>query len=68
MYFERIIDINTGEETIRPYTEEEIAETKKNELEHKKLLKEIEKRELMRQSAMTKLLALGLTEDEIAAL
>lgn len=68
MYQEKIINIQTGEITIRDFTEEEIAEAKKNELEHKKLLQEIEKRELMRQSAITKLLALGLTEDEIAAL
>lgn len=68
MYQEKIINIQTGEITIRDFTEEEIAEAKKNEVEHKKLLEEIEKKEELRRTALNKLIDLGLTEEEIAAL
>lgn len=32
-YFEKIVDAATGQETIRPYTAEEIAESEKNAAE-----------------------------------
>lgn len=68
MYQEKIINIQTGEITMRDFTEEEIAEAKKNELEHKKLLEEIQKKEELRRTAFNKLIALGLTAEEAAAI
>lgn len=67
-YVEKIVDATTGEITIRPYTKEEIAEV---ELAQKELLEKmaiIEERKAKRQSALNKLIDLGLTEEEIAAL
>ena len=68
MYIEKIINVTTNEEVIREYTAEEIAEAKKGEKEAKdRVAKSLEAQNL-RQSALAKLLALGLTEEEIAAL
>lgn len=67
-YFERIIDITTGKETIRDYTKEEIAEVEKAKAEAKALSDLYLAKETARASALAKLAALGLTEDEIAAL
>lgn len=67
-YFERIIDLNTGKETIRPYTAEEIAEVEAETDRVKKLNELAATKEAARTSALAKLAALGLTEDEIAAL
>ena len=65
---EKIIDIQTGEETYRDFTKAELDELKQGEMERQKRL-EIEKQRLAkRDSALAKLAALGLTEDEIAAL
>jgi len=68
MYKEKIVDAITGEETWRDYTKEEIAVIVQWENELKELVEEKEKNESLRASAMAKLAALGLTEDEIAAL
>lgn len=68
MYFERIIDVTSGEETIRNYTKEEIAEVEKAKSEAADRIARIESKENARASALAKLAALGLTEDEIAAL
>jgi hypothetical protein len=67
-YFERIIDINTGEETVRNYTAAEIAEAEAATIEAATLTAEAEAKEAARASAMAKLSALGLSADEIAAL
>lgn len=67
-YKEIIFDIVTGEVSERPYTTAEIAEAKKAEVEAEKLNAEAIARAEIRKSALAKLLALGLTEDEIAAL
>ena len=68
-YFERIIDITTGEETIRPYTQEEIAiveaEQAKLEAELAKLATEQAAKDSARQVVLDKL---GLSADDIAAL
>ncbi len=68
MYNEKIINTLTGEEIIRPYTKEEIAEVeaaiKKAQIKREALLAHEESR----KSALAKLAALGLTEEEIAAL
>lgn len=68
-YFERIIDVTTGEETIRPYTQEEIAivEAEQAELEAElaKLATEQAAKDSARQVVLDKL---GLSADDIAAL
>lgn len=68
IYFERIIDFKSGKETIREYTAEEIAEAKKTEQEIRAIQLELAAKEATRQSALAKLIDLGLTEEEIAAL
>ena len=61
MYREKIIDINTGEETFRDYTGQEIEEVKKTEA----LAKEIaEKAKEVADARQAILLKLGLTEEE----
>ena len=61
-YNEKIIDITTGEEIIREFTAEEIAdiETKKS-----RVLIEAQTKEANRQAVLDKL---GLSADEVAAL
>jgi hypothetical protein len=68
MYKEKIIDIQSGEETWRDYTSKEVAEMEKYKTELESKIKEIENRQLARQSALSKLSALGLDEAEVAAL
>lgn len=65
---EKIVNCLTGEETWRDYTTEEIAEVEKAQAEAQARVAETQKREAKRQSALAKLAALGLTEEEIAAL
>lgn len=67
-YKEIIFDIVTGEVTERPYTAAEIAEAKKAEKETEELNAKITAQLEAKKSALAKLAALGLTEDEIAAL
>ena len=67
-YFERIIDINTGEETIRDYTADEIAELEAEQAKQAAFIVEAEAKAEARASAFAKLAALGLSADEIAAL
>ena len=68
MYREKIIDINAGEETWRDYTPEEIVEVEKAQAEAQARIAGAQEREATRQSALAKLAAIGLTEEEIAAL
>lgn len=68
MYNEKIVDIATGKETLRNYTKEEIAEVEKAYAESLIRVAEAKQKEKNRESARAKLAALGLTEDEIAAL
>lgn len=68
MYKEKIINIVTGEESFRDYTAEEIAEVKKAQEESKAYLEASKLRQQQRESALAKLVDLGLTEEEIAAL
>jgi DNA-binding NarL/FixJ family response regulator len=58
----------TGETTIRPLTAEELAEREAMQAEQQAQLAEQEEKEKARESALAKLAALGLTEEEIAAL
>lgn len=62
--------IEPGENNIKivDMTAEEIAQYEKDELEAKPILDEIAKREALRIAAQAKLVALGLTKEEIAAL
>jgi hypothetical protein len=68
MLNEKIIDLQTGEEVIRPYT---AAEIKENEAAVKKFNEEAAlkaEQEVKRQAAIDKLVVLGLTIDEAKAL
>jgi hypothetical protein len=68
-YTEKIINIETGEETIRPYTTEEItaveAEQALAAAQHAKRDAEQASKNAARQAVLDKL---GLSADEIAAL
>lgn len=68
-YFERIIDVTTGEETIRPYTADEVkaveAEQKQLAAEQAKRDAEQASKDAARQAVLDKL---GLSADEVAAL
>lgn len=67
-YKEIIFDVVSGKVTERPYSAAEIAEMKKAEAEIEKLNAQAIAQAEIRKSALAKLAALGLTEDEIAAL
>jgi len=67
-YFERIIDINTGEETVRNYTAAEVAQVEAAIVAAEAREAEAQTKATVRASALAKLAALGLTADEIAAL
>jgi len=67
-YKEIIFDISTNEVTERLYTEEEVLMIEEEMVRVAELNKEAELKEKNRQSALAKLAALGLTEEEIAAL
>jgi hypothetical protein len=67
-----VIDCSTGEESIVPLTEEEIAQREASllafeEAEAAKIAAEAEQ-EALKASANDKLKALGLTDEEIAAI
>lgn len=68
MYKEKIINIQTGEEIYRDYTVDEINEVKKAQAQAELENSKIEQKTAARQSALSKLIDLGLTEEEIAAL
>ena len=68
MYKEKIINVITGEETIRDYTPEEITEAKAFQAKLEKQQAEAEARQAIRSSALAKLAELGLTPDEVASL
>lgn len=68
-YVEKIFDIETGEETIRPYTAAEVAEMENNEAELKAKLATIHAEQLAKDAARQVVLdKLGLSADDIAAL
>lgn len=68
-YFEKIVNAETGEETIRPYTAEEIAEVEALQAERKaeQALRNAEQatKDAARQAVLDKL---GLSAEEVAAL
>jgi hypothetical protein len=65
MYFEKIINIQTGEETIREFTAQEIAEREASDIELANARKLQEEQALKRAEIIAKL---GLTEEEVAIL
>lgn len=67
-YKEKIYDAATGETIWRNFTDDEIAEAKKIDERNVERITQNAVRELKRQSALNKLIDLGLTEEEIAAL
>lgn len=68
-YFERIIDVTTGEETIRPYTTDEVktVEALEKQLAAEQAKRDAEQasKDAARQVVLDKL---GLSADEVAAL
>ena len=62
MYYEKIINIQTNEEIIREYTDEEKAEVEKNILKNKEELKILNEQQEQRKAILKKI---GLTEEEI---
>ena len=67
-----IVDCKTGESTYTPFTEEEIQQQEKDaaSFEERMLARQTEEQnqEAFRASANNKLKALGLTDEEIAAI
>jgi hypothetical protein len=61
-------DATTGELVERELTEEETAELKKFQVDAKKFNDSLEARLSAKESAISKLAKLGLTEEEIASL
>jgi hypothetical protein len=62
------VDGLTGEEIIRPLTDEEIADRAEMQAEAETKQAEQEAKSAARASALAKLAELGLTEEEVAAL
>jgi hypothetical protein len=60
-YIEKIIDITTGEETIRPYTQDEIAEVENNIAAKEAKIQEINSYAAERQAVLDRL---GITAEE----
>ena len=68
-YTEKIVNIATGEETIRPYSVEEIAEAKAIEAQSNAAKAEHDAQETTKAAARQAVLEkLGLTAEEMAAL
>lgn len=67
-YKEIIFDVVSGKVTERPFNASEVSEMKKAETEIKEAYAKMTARAEAKKSALAKLAALGLTEDEIAAL
>lgn len=68
MYKEKIVDATTGEETWRDYTPEEIAEVEKAQAEATAKDQAEAEAQIKREAALSKLAALGLTNDDLKAL
>jgi DNA-binding NarL/FixJ family response regulator len=63
-----VFDALTSETIIRPLTPEELAEREAMRIQQESLQAEQDAKIAARQSALAKLAALGLTEEEIGAL
>ena len=64
-YFEKIVDVNTGEETLRPYTDKEIALVEKSLARANEVATEAAAKADAKAALLTKL---GITEEEAALL
>jgi hypothetical protein len=62
------IDLEKGTVIERDFTSDEIEEKELQDLESQKIIKEMTDKIEARKSALAKLAALGLTQEEIAAL
>ena len=60
-YFEKIVNVETGEETIRPYTKDEIAKMEQATTEHETKAAAYNARETQKAALLEKL---GITQDE----
>jgi hypothetical protein len=67
-YKEIVVDAITGEETIKPYSAEQIAEAEAGALAAAALTEAQAKAEADKAAAQAKLAALGLTTDDLKAL
>jgi hypothetical protein len=68
MYKEKIVNIETGKETWRDYTDAEIAEVEAAQAEAQVKAQAQAQAEAKRQTALAKLVALGLTSEDLEAL
>jgi DNA-binding NarL/FixJ family response regulator len=64
----RTVNVQTGEIVDRPFTEKELEQHKKDMEKANVIMEEQMAKAKARQSALAKLVDLGLTEEEIAAL
>lgn len=64
-YFEKIVNAETGEETIREYSAKEIKAAQEEEVRIVAFIAEQEAKEIARQAVLAKL---GLTAEEASAL
>ena len=67
-YFEKIVDAITGEETLKPYTAEQLAEVEAAQIEASKRLASETAANAAKVTAQDKLAQIGLTVDDLAAL
>jgi hypothetical protein len=68
-YTEKIIDVTTGEETIREYTAEEIAQFEADKAAFLEIENAKQQEKALKDAARQEVLdKLGLTADEVAAL
>ena len=68
MYKEKIVNVETGKETFRDYTEAEIAEVEAAQAKAAERAAKEAQVEAKREAALDKLAALGLTSDNLKAL
>lgn len=64
----KIVNVSTGEEIEREMNAEELAQLEADKLQREAELAEQAAKETARQTALDKLKAIGLTDEEIAAL
>jgi len=67
-YQEKIINIETGEEIVREYTPEQIAEVERSIAEAEAITNDLAAAEAAKAAAEAKLEALGLTKEDLQAL
>jgi hypothetical protein len=68
MYKEKIVNVETGKEIWRDYTDAEIAEVEKAQAEAQAKVEMEAEAQAKREIAEAKLVALGLTADDLRAL